>query len=913
MTSNPVSAALTSRVYDARRALRRARPDDLSKSGAALAAALEAALEAAPATGAGARDELLQKAIAVLGERRLRGLPEAQEALAMAAARAPAPVAAAAREAAVEAAHANPAGPSARARRQLALAAEREELFSHGERLTLASLAFPAAPEPLLALLPGTSFKTTKAAKTYLRRILREEGSPHRVPALVALLGALTAEQCREIYALDEGLRGPGGPGPLALALLDHAAAHHRATHSELLERLRGAFGEDAEPLVAWVIAHGHPWALPGALRGLEAWSAEGTPPTLECAPALALAAEHPDPALAARAAALLSLAEATRRPPRAGPIPDALRARLGRRTPQDGWTWAERHRVYQAWAHLKDTAPAPPQLQHTLLQIARARFDAERGPTAGEPPPRAHYLEISLALCGAPAFMEHPDALPLLLDAVEGGRGAGVRQAATRALASRRAAGAPPLTPAQRARVAAACARPGWTLSALRSLAPVGAPEADGCLAELVARSGGAAEAQALHRMLLSGPGSAPWCAALEALYRGQEDPVVRGLLEQIGPEAAPGYLPAWLALARTAVPSTRRAAVAAIGRLGAAGEPALIERLQEDPDPAVGAAAVAALEAAGTRGALEALGKAGRALAPAARRAAGAIRARYPAAEGAAGALSVASPGEAGAVSLARGAAGALSLEASSPRPPAAPPASAAPPARSDPDLWASLAAAPRRIPISLPAVLLLREVTDTAGVLTLAGPFLIAAALGCAGLPLTQLLGGEPFSPVAWLISAATVSLCGLSLAGLARSARQEIRFLRHALPSRAALVQREVREQTIRRGRQRPLEVTQHRYHFDVLCEDGRLRRHSLPWGERRGELESPEGEPVLYRPGPDGGVRELRFCDQLPQLAVGPGGALRIRPRALLKAALLALWLGWLPALMLLTLVLDVLG
>jgi hypothetical protein len=831
----------------------------------------------------GSNGALIGDLAAVLSEPPLDAEPAALDCLARAAARARASFAEALYKALVAATRAQ--APTARARADLASAATRERAYSAERRMALAMLAMPEGLEAALGLLPaeGSPAEQAIAKLTFLGPLIEAPGSRAAAERkAVEVLTALAPDERTEVLQHLTELPVLAPLLPLLSALAACAAATHDASHAPLTALAR-RMGADAEPLLAWLLASGHPAALEPALDALEARA------TLESAPALRVACGHPDPGIATAVRGLLARVDEERAPAPTSETAAAVRAHLAgaQDRAQPRWGFHERHLAVMAAPHLDaDDAPAP--AREELLDALREHLRHRRGP----------YLALALEATGAPSWREQPGALALSLEALEGE--APAREAAARALRRRRLAGALALTPAQRAGVVAALEGQLWDEEAQVELGFAGLPESLPLLLPSDAQAP-APHLPALHDALLAAPADARLLGVLETLYRQAPPVVTRGLLRRVGPDSDPGYLPAWAALATGGAPDLRLEATAAIGRVGGAGaEPALLERLAEDADPAVRAAAIEGLAAIGTRAALEGLSGVSGKLARRARDAAAAIRRRAPAADlPAPGALSIAA-GEGGALSVASEAGeGALSVAGGTDGlEPAEEPAGEPPPARR-PDQppgavgWARLSAAPRRLPPALSWVTLLLGPTLTFERVVALGVGLIPLPVTVALIARAVINGGVGDVLSIWAL---VQSVCTVWLVKLAPGEhRGAARFLRDGEPSTARLIQHETRRRVIK-GKKKDREVTEHRYRFEVMGEDGRWHARELPWGERKPELEGSDPEAVLSLRAGDGSPGEIFFCDRLHWTTLDATGQPRPTPQAVKVAAALTAWL-----------------
>jgi len=400
-----------------------------------------------------------------------------------------------------------------------------------------------------------------------------------------------------------------------------------------------------------------------------------------------------------------------------------------------------------------------------------------------------------------------------------------------------------------------------------------------------------GDAPPEETHRRLLGRPADESGQAALAALYEGLEPTLLRGLLRRIEGGSDPGFLPVWCALAREAAPSTRKAALEAIGRLlEGAVEAVMVERLVEEGDPAIRRVAVDWLGARGSRDSLEALVTIdwrGPALAAAARGAAAAIRARLPADDLPTGALSLsASDAAEGALSEAVGAAageGALSEAAPAvASPAAAPPEEEA--RRGSLGRWERLTAPPRRVPLSVHWVATSWLGTGRVSALAVVGGFLLFPLWVCSGdaLATASVSGGAP-PPIAWLSAAVVAALIGAArLQGWWR-AGELLRCLREGVPSTGRLVETETKVEKTGKGRP----YTLRRRVFEILGEDGRHHRHAMRWSAGGAALEDEPLEPVLFIPDRQGGPTDLRLCDDLTWIRLDERGQLGVTRDALL--------------------------
>lgn len=374
-------------------------------------------------------------------------------------------------------------------------------------------------------------------------------------------------------------------------------------------------------------------------------------------------------------------------------------------------------------------------------------------------------------------------------------------------------------------------------------------------------------------------------------------EPVLLRGYLGRLGGEVEPHQLRAVAELARRGVPTTRKAAVQAAARFWLPGcEALLIERLSDETDPAVLDAVVAGLAEKGSRASLEPLRalRLRRLLSRSLRSAVIAIEARHPL-DGSAGSLSLVAEGEGGALSLASGAGeGAIS-----PPPPSRPDgerratsAPIAPIAPADPAAtawWNAMSAAPRKVPLSLRWVSL--TVGDR-GVAALVWVFLGQVILGAFSALVAWpwlALTGAGFSPRRWLMWALGLMMFVACARWLIRGSATRWRLLRDGVPSVAHTSQQD------QRSRPNARSAREFRYHFDVLTEDGRYFRHSLPWRGRRLELEGDRAEPVIYLPGADSTPELLRFCRELSWVRLDRDGNLRSTVGGLALAAAVTAW------------------
>jgi len=395
-----------------------------------------------------------------------------------------------------------------------------------------------------------------------------------------------------------------------------------------------------------------------------------------------------------------------------------------------------------------------------------------------------------------------------------------------------------------------------------------------------------------------------------------------LRGYLNELDGEPEPHHQQVVAELVVRGAPTTRKAAVLAAERLWAPGyEALLIKRLDDEEDPAVKDAVIDVLGRRGGLASLQPLRRE-RVVSPLSRALRGAIRAvrERNAANEQVGAMSLIESGEGGQISVADGpGVGALSPPSRA-RPDAAAggegeledepedeadaeagerelawtgaltrSAPNAPDKRDQTAWWAALSAAPRRVPLSLRWVSL--SVGDR-GIAALFWVFLgqltMALVAVLAAVPWLA-LNGRSYSPRSWMMWALGLMLVAASGRWLRKSSAAKWRLLRDGVPTIARHIKQDERHKP------RAHKTHQFRYHFDVMGEDGRSFRHTLPWRGRRLVLEDDGYEPVLYLPGADSTPELLRFCHELSWVRLDRRGHLRATAGGLLLAALVTAW------------------
>jgi|GEM_PF-2657407 len=786
--------------------------------------------------------------------------------------------------------------------RQLAAAAERERPLSFGNRVALARLAAPHAPETYVALMARTDMKTEAAVDAHVEELCAHRDAPGFEPAFRALVAALEVDEREHVYgALD---KRPGAAGLLVHVAAVEVTRSHTA-HSDLAKCCGRLATRDVEPLLLYLVEHGHRHALSPAVAALKVCGSRDAVPALERA---AKGAWSPSVRTEARQA----IADASPRPPSDSPAAERLRAVVAGQADPTGWIFDERQLLDQCVEQrAKDDAPTTlaPDRVDALMGVLRSHLAALEGAPGRDPT----NLVSCAWLLRHPPLSDHADAVPRLLDLLEL-EVRPIRFAARISLLDLAERGALRLSREAQERLLRQLDDPVWTAQSRVEIAAMGLPAASRRWAEV---SPADAEPERLQRILCRLPASDETRSALASLYAAVDVTRRRGLLRQVEAGWDAALLPVWSDVGRHGVPATQRAVVDLCRRLGdVAAEPFMLEVLANSPDESVRGAAMDALGDFGTIAALDALVAVQGPLAQRGAAAAEAIRARHLAAGGPGdGALSLPeAPDDGGGLALVAAQlpeelAGVELGRPATDEPDEAAAATAWRAADAARSAWDRLAAPPRRVPwsIRLTTALLCGE----RGAFW-AWAFLIPVVVGPLVLPLRQMNGGGlAVVGLVWL--AVAWVLFSWARDGVKRGRRQ-LRALRDGV---ATYAKRERVQRHTTRSKSGNTSTTGWTYHFALEGEDGRTYPHEqyVSGSRQKARLEDDEREPVLYLVDADGKPHSVVMCGALSAAEIRDDGRLRVRPWPLAKTlvlpptalALAAAWLlhdlhagaGWL--------------